>query len=401
MEKEQGHIMLPADSGHGAKHVHKGASLLHVGLFAGIGGIEAGLARAGHQTTSLAETDPAAYAVLKDRFPDTPITGDVATLADLPADVDLLTAGFPCQNISMAGDKAGINGDRSGVIDHVFELLERRRVPWLLFENVYFLLYVKQGRSMAYLIDRLERLGYRWAYRIVNSFWFGVPQRRRRLFLVASMEGDPQNVLLADDASIPKEPERTLETPLGFYWTEGRSGVGFAVDAVPPLKGGSGVGIPSPPAVFFPDGRVVKPSIAVAERIQGFEAGWTVAAEKTSSRGARWRLVGNAVTVPVAEWIGRRLAQPGSYDFSADQPLLESAPWPKAAWGESGRRHKSEVSERPLDMGIPSLDSFVELEWMPLSKRATEGFVARASEGNLRFPEGFLTALRRHAAQAI
>ena len=370
------------------------------GLFAGIGGIEAGLAQAGHCTASFFETDPAACAVLRNRFPEAHVAGDVAGLNDVPSHVRLLTAGFPCQNISMAGDKAGINGEKSGVVDHVFELLERRRVPWLLFENVYFLLYVKQGRSLAYLLDRIERLGYRWAYRIVNSYWFGLPQRRRRLFLIASTEGDPRDVLLADDAPIPEKPERTLERPLGFYWTEGRSGVGFAVDALPPLKGGSSIGIPSPPAVLFPDGRVAKPSITTAELAQGLAAGWTAPAEETSRRSARWRLVGNAVSVPVAEWIGHRLARPGNYDASIDRPLTEDDPWPKSAWGEYGRRHQSHASERPLDKGIPSLDCLMEYDWLPLSKKATDGFVSRAESSNLRFPEGFLAALRRHAELA-
>lgn len=70
----------------------------------------------------------------------------------------------------------------------------------------------------------------------------------------------------------------------GFYWTEGTRGLGAAVDAVPTLKGGSTIGIPSPPGILLPGGRVVTPRIEDAERLQGFEAGWTEPAEAVADR---------------------------------------------------------------------------------------------------------------------
>jgi DNA (cytosine-5)-methyltransferase 1 len=74
---------------------------------------------------------------------------------------------------------------------------------------------------------------------------------------------------------------------------------------VPTLKGGSGLGIPSPPAIWMPDGHFVLPDIRDAERLQGFPAGWTEAALTGHSKeGARWKLVGNAVSVPVSRWLG-------------------------------------------------------------------------------------------------
>src|SRR5690606_19679397 len=98
----------------------------------------------------------------------------------------------------------------------------------------------------------------------------------------------------------------------GFYWTEGLRGLGWAVNAVPTLKGGSSIGIPSPPAIVLPDGRVVTPDIRDAERLQGFPADWTKVAETVARRSARWRLVGNAVSVPAADWIGKRLLKPAA-----------------------------------------------------------------------------------------
>src|SRR5207253_7474617 len=92
------------------------------GLFAGIGGIELGLHRAGHETALLCEIDPAASAVLKMRFPGVRLEPDITKLSTLP-EVDVIAAGFPCQDLSQAGRTAGISGSRSGLVGKVFELI--------------------------------------------------------------------------------------------------------------------------------------------------------------------------------------------------------------------------------------------------------------------------------------
>ena len=81
------------------------------GLFAGIGGVEIGLASAGHETVLMSEILPAARAVLADRFPDVPLEGDVRSITDLPSETEILTAGFPCQDLSQAGLAKGLDGD--------------------------------------------------------------------------------------------------------------------------------------------------------------------------------------------------------------------------------------------------------------------------------------------------
>src|SRR5690349_11093009 len=98
-------------------------SLRVVGLFVGIGGIEEGLESAGHETTLMCEIDPAARAVLGEQGPDIKVHDDITTLAELP-DCDLVTAGFPCQDLSQAGRTAGIEGSQSGLVQHVFRLLD-------------------------------------------------------------------------------------------------------------------------------------------------------------------------------------------------------------------------------------------------------------------------------------
>ena len=129
----------------------KGESLSVAGLFAGIGGIELGLHRAGHESTLLCEIEPGARAVLTRHFPGVPIESDVKRLKGLP-DVDVLAAGFPCQDLSQAGRTAGIHGKQSGLVEHVFRLLDaRKKKPrWLLIENVPFMLQLDRGKAMRY-----------------------------------------------------------------------------------------------------------------------------------------------------------------------------------------------------------------------------------------------------------
>ncbi|MDX1001531.1 DNA (cytosine-5-)-methyltransferase [Sinorhizobium medicae] len=369
------------------------------GLFAGIGGLEAGLSSAGHHSVMLCEIWEPARAVLAKRFPGVPIESDVTGLRSLPNDTEILVAGFPCQDLSQAGMTAGISGKRSGLVGHVFRLLDRQKVPWVVLENVSFMLHLDGGKGLRLLIDAFEERKYRWAYRVVNSLAF-LPQRRERvLFVATTTDTDPADVLFADDASAPS-PAISLETHAhGFYWTEGIRGLGWAPDAIPTLKNGSTVGIASPPAILLPDGLVVTPEIRDAERLQGFEAGWTEPALHVGRASLRWSLVGNAVSVPVAEWLGRRLASPGSYDTDRDRELAADARWPKAARFDGTVRRRVEIGTFPLIRQRAPLAEFLRFEGKPLSVRATRGFLLRTDRSTLRFVPGFLDRLHRHLAR--
>jgi len=374
----------------------KARSLSVVGLFAGIGGLELGLQRAGHHARLLCELDPGARAVLDDRFPDVSKHDDICTLAEIPAGTDLVAAGFPCQDLSQAGKTRGIKGARSGLVGEVFRLLKNRRTPWVLLENVPFMLQLAHGRALEVIVEALEKLGYRWAYRVVDTRAFGLPQRRERVFLLASLDSDPRDVLFVDEVT-PEQDRRSFEeVACGFYWTEGVRGLGWAVDAVPTLKGGSTIGIPSPPAMLFPDGRVVKPEIRDAERMQGFAPDWTKGVEKVARRGHRWKLVGNAVTVDVAEWIGARLARPSQYVSAGAGPVVSGKAWPRAAWNIGTGRYTTELTSWPMARRRSSLLDFLEFAPEPLSTKATSGFLGRAGTGSLRFPPGFLDAVGAH-----
>ncbi len=204
-------------------------------------------------------------------------------------------------------------------------------------------------------------------------------------------------MLLADDAGVPEPKNPTRRRSFGFYWTEGVRGLGAAVDGVPTLKGGSAIGIPSPPAIVLPSGRIVTPDIRDAERMQGFDTDWTLPAQElTRRRGSRWKLVGNAVTVNVAEWIGLRLRSPGNYDSPGDRPLVRGAPWPQCAWNMGKGRHQAHASRWPVAIEGEPIHKFLQFDRKNLSERATAGFLKRLRSGSLRYPSWFEDVLERH-----
>ena len=368
-----------------------------VGLFAGIGGIEAGLMRAGHECELLCEIDPAARAVLESRFPGLPIERDVSKLRGLPAGVELLAAGFPCQDLSQAGMTGGIDGERSSLVNEVFRLARTHDVPNLLLENVSFMLALHRGAAIRHIVDRLEKLRYDWAYRVLDSRAFGLPQRRERVFIFASKEVRPWEFLFHGEEQAPPEPDFRGKA-CGFYWTEGTRGLGWAVDAIPTLKGGSAIGIPSAPAIWLPDGRIVTPEIGDAERLQGFAEDWTNPAIAVTKPGYRWKLVGNAVSVPVAEWIGRAISRRSGIRVP-HVAFDEHKTWPKAAFGsKADGRFAVAVSTWPVRTSREPLDRFLRREPKLLSRKATQGFVARLKASCLSYAPEFMAALERHLA---
>ncbi len=366
------------------------------GLFAGIGGLERGLAQAGHDPAILCELWEPAREVLAAHLPTVPCEGDIRDVKALPDEIDVVTAGFPCQDLSQAGLTAGIDGKRSGLVGEVFRLLDRKAVPWVILENVSFMLRLDGGRAMRTLVEEFEARGYRWAYRVVNSLSF-LPQRRERvLFVATKTDIDPACVVLTDEAE-PELPPTDLDARAhGFYWTEGLRGLGWAPDAVPTLKNGSTVGIPSPPAILLQSGEVITPDIRDAERLQGFPVDWTAPATRTGRASLRWSLIGNAVTVPVAKWLGTRLADPGNYDPERDLDLTAMQRWPTAARFDGSTRRGVHINAYPDWAAREPLADFLRFAGKPLSSRATRGFLSRTERAKLRFPDGFQDRLREH-----
>lgn len=375
-----------------------------VSLFSGIGGLEYGFSSKKHDVLMFCENDPAAKAVLRARHPSVKLVDDVTTLTSIPQ-CDLVTAGFPCQDLSQAGAKVGIKGGRSGLVNDLFRLLRnaKPKPEWLLVENVPFMLHLDKGHAMEVLTKNVEELGYSWCYRTVEGRSFGLPQRRPRVLFLASLNHDPRDIILSQDKPAlnldGKPSDIDMSKIYGFYWTEGSRGVGWAGDSVPPIKGGSTIGIPSPPAVWLPKSDFVGTiSINDAERLQGFRKDWTAAVEKVAGirSSSRWRLVGNAVNTRLSKWIASRFDANGKYDCSFDVEKKKGS-WPKAAWGHNGKVYISKVSMYPCHRKMINLSDFLNDPLKPLSIRATSGFLSRTKVcTNVNYSKQFIESLEKH-----
>jgi DNA (cytosine-5)-methyltransferase 1 len=164
-------------------------TLRHASFFSGAGGLDIGFERAGIRTVSHSEIDPYASAVLKRHWPETPNLGDITAInwEDIPH-AEIWSGGFPCQDLSVAGKRAGFGGSRSSLAFTFLDLVERGRPRWLVLENVTGLFTSNNGADFRRLIGEIAQLGYGVAWRTVDARHFGVAQRRRRVFIVCNRD---------------------------------------------------------------------------------------------------------------------------------------------------------------------------------------------------------------------
>ena len=172
--------------------------LTAVSLFAGVGGFDLALERAGVKVVAAVEIDKNARGVLAKQFPNTKLFNDVTTVtgedlrdAGFIPEHGIITGGFPCQDLSVAGKRAGLAGARSGLFYEIARIADETKAKWLVLENVPGLLSSQRGADMGAVIGTLVDLGYGVAWRVLDAQHFGVPQRRRRVFIVAQRAGDP------------------------------------------------------------------------------------------------------------------------------------------------------------------------------------------------------------------
>lgn len=325
-----------------------------VSLFSGVGGFELAMQRAGIDVTATCEIDRAARAVLEYHFPNAHHFSDIkeVTARDLnQSRPHLFTAGFPCQDLSVAGKRAGLAGERSGLFFEIVRLLREVRPRYFVLENVPGLLSSKRGRDFGIVLGSLVELGYGVAYRILDAQNFGVAQRRRRVFIVGHIGNDwrtPSEILALGESvrgnTTPSSTKGAVVAALtangvgtcGADDNQGQAGHLIAVpltarhgrnnaDDVPVLLtmregkdgGGKGPLVSEDVSLTLATGNgqvlILLTSTSVrrltpteCERLQGFPDGWTAVNNQKDS--ARYRQMGNAVCVPVAEWIIRRVA---------------------------------------------------------------------------------------------
>jgi DNA (cytosine-5)-methyltransferase 1 len=353
-------------------------------LFSGAGGMDLGLDRAGITAVAHCEIDPKAQSVLRRHWPDVPVISDVREVTSDVGRVDLVHGGFPCQDISVAGNRAGLAGDRSGLWWEFHRILGELRPRWCVIENVAGLLSSNGGGDLGSILGALGELGYGYAYRVLDARHFGVPQRRRRVFIVGHLGGRGAAEVLLEPEGVRRDPAPGREAgqvvaaltangvgagggpddnsaqaghlipqhtgtvttafdaknysnlqevlsgsviPVAF--AENQRGDVYLSDYQQALTGGGGkpgqgyaaVLAPtltaynldsSPPAVMEGGSLAVRRlTPRECERLMGWPDDWTRWADDGAeiADSHRYRMCGNGVVAPVAEWIGRRIVE--------------------------------------------------------------------------------------------
>ncbi|QXJ19626.1 DNA (cytosine-5-)-methyltransferase [Actinomadura graeca] len=287
-----------------------------VSLFAGIGAFDLGARAAGMCVTAAVEIDTACRGVLAHHWPDLELYEDVREVngSDLgPADVIL--AGWPCQDVSKAGQRAGLRGTRTGLYSEVARLGAELLPRWIVLENVPALLTSARGHDMYDVVAPLAAGGYSVAWRVLDAACFGLPHRRPRLFAVAHRGAlGPAEQVLPDPHGCPRaaaaretarqearaRPAVRTE-PYGLRATEPHLSGPLGCNA----KGGHRIDLDSAGAYVVDENGVRRLTPVEYERLMGLPDDWTRygAGGREQSDTARYRQVGNSLPVPVASWV--------------------------------------------------------------------------------------------------
>lgn len=275
-------------------------------LFSGIGGFDLGFQRAGMEVVGMCEIDKHAQKILQRRFPDATLHTDVREVRYERRSIDLICGGFPCQDLSVAGKRRGLDGERSGLWFEFARIIDEAEPAWVVIENVPGLFSSNGGRDFAVIIDWLVQRGYGVGWRVLDAQGFGLAQRRKRVFIVASF-GNPRG------CTVLLEPEGLQRNPKPSRAKEcddtGAVATHFGINGqhgqwTPLHEQSHALSTTKVEQVAYHIG-VRRLTPTECERLQGFPDGWTDGQTDTQ----RYKQLGNAVAVPVAEWIGRRIME--------------------------------------------------------------------------------------------
>lgn len=277
------------------------------------------------------EIDPFPSAVLRHHYPEVPNHGDFTKL-ERPAAIDLLVGGTPCQDFSVAGLRAGIDGERGQLTLEFLRLVQRTEPRWLVWENVPGVLSANGGRAFGAFVGGLAECGYGFAWRVLDAQYVrvdgypgAVPQRRRRVFVVACAGGraDRAGEVLFEREGMSRHPPTRIHA-----WEGAAAGAGCGFEVCGTLSDGAhhGGGLNGQdaytgrilPVAFAKnqgvqqDYRVRRLTPVECERLQGFpddytRIPWRGKPAEDCPDGLRYRALGNSMACNVMRWIGRRI----------------------------------------------------------------------------------------------
>ncbi|XWK86803.1 MAG: DNA cytosine methyltransferase [Phormidium sp.] len=304
-------------------------------FFSGIGGFDLGFENVGMKIVFQCEKDKFCQKVLKKHWPDVLLMDDITKIKynDIPK-ADLWCAGFPCQDVSSAnqGKRKGINGDRSGLFYALAKLLDetKEKPKWIVLENVPGLLNCKKGKDFQRIIATMDELRYGISWRVLDAKYFGVPQRRKRLFIVGSYRSCSSTEVFFGEGTPTIDPDQVRSERKKIASRNGKSyhepnlytiqhaSIGRKPEAGPQAKGYRNDG-----ETWTLDAR--GSADVVCSTADPFRVRETT---RISSEldGNRYRRIGNAVAVPVIEWLGKRILLAENSQLIPPQDLFSYCP---------------------------------------------------------------------------
>ena len=306
-------------------------TLKHLDLFSGYGGFTIPASKYGIETINFSEIDKYATAVLKYRFPSIKNLGDITKIKpeDLP-DVDLITGGSPCQDLSVAGKGAGLDGGRSGLFFCFINLIKEKQPMYFVWENVKGALSSSKGWDFARVQIEMEQAGYDVFWQLLNAKDFGVPQNRERIFAIGIRKGSGREILFEQRKS-EQNPNQIIEGSQGSRVYDdtmavsqkalgGGQGAKTGLYAIPTQLGnskkfGNSKGgdqaytlRASNPNGVIEDMRIRRLTPTECERLMGLEDGWTAKGivdgkEVEISDTQRYKMCGNGVVVNCVDYL--------------------------------------------------------------------------------------------------
>ena len=196
----------------------------YISLFSGIEAASVAWEPLGWEPVCFAELDPFPCAVLEHRYPHVPNVGDVTKVnwKKLKSKCDVVVGGSPCQSFSVAGKREGLSGE-SGLMFEYIRAVREVRPRWFLWENVPGARSSEGGEAFRQLLSEMDKLGYGLAWRILDAQFFGVAQRRRRVFLVGRLGACPPIGVLIEPESMRGDLESSAKKRESLAEEAGRS----------------------------------------------------------------------------------------------------------------------------------------------------------------------------------
>lgn len=382
-------------------------------FFAGIGGFDIAFENQGFSTKLLCEVNPFCNQILDRHWPYVQKVNDInqITINEIP-DSEIWCGGFPCQDISVArgaSARLGLNGKRSGLFYRFADLIDNKRPEVVIIENVAGLFTSNKGRDFGVIIQTLSALGYGIAWRLLNSRYFGVPQSRTRIYICCwknnptkalSVMFDQQGAVKPKNERIDfiteeSKPEEYPKVPKVAYCLAATSGRHTGTDW-------------SRTYVVCENG-VRRLSPIEYERLQGFPDNWTLPSEDKINdeniNTLRYTAIGNAVSVPVVEWIAKKVKKQladNSFNCVLQDELSSYPDFIESKWSDMPLS-KIDFSDTKKEYkwkrgGIVWADKYLESNTNPTPSKIIESSLLRLIEREQINPVYYLSP---NAAEGI